>query len=82
MNLPSSLRQLTQLEGSKVELERVNDSLQVQLEEASEREQGAEEEGAVLRQEAEEAQAALVSSEDEIRVYQQELSETQVCGGG
>ena len=37
-----------------------------------------EEEGAGLRQELDETQSALTSAEEEVKVYQQELAETQV----
>lgn len=56
-------------------LESVNDSLRLQLDEV--RDQGQEEEMRV-RGELEEAQAALGTAEEEIKVYQQDLSDTQV----
>lgn len=56
-------------------LESVNDSLRLQLDEV--RDQGQDEEMRV-RGELEEAQAALATAEEEIKVYQQELTDTQV----
>lgn len=56
-------------------LESVNDSLRLQLDEV--RDHGQEEEMRV-RGELEEAQAALNTAEEEIKVYQQELTDTQV----
>ena len=53
----------------------MNDSLRLQLDEV--RDQGQEEEMRV-RGELEEAQAALTTAEEEIKVYQQELTDTQV----
>lgn len=58
-------------------LESVNDSLRLQLDEM--RDQGQEEEMRV-RGELEEAQTALAAAEDEIKVYQQDLADTQVAG--
>lgn len=68
--------QLSELESAKVSLESVNDSLRLQLDEV--RDQGLEAEELHVREELEETQAALTTAEEDVKAYQQELSETQV----
>ena len=68
--------QVSELESAKQSLESVNDSLRLQLDEM--REQGLEVEEMRVRGELEETQAALTAAEEDIKTYQQELSDTQV----
>ena len=68
--------QLLDLEAAKQNLESVNDSLRLQLDEV--RGAGLEAEELRVRGELEETQAALATAEDDIKTYQQELSDTQV----
>ena len=64
---------------AKANLESVNDSLQLQLDDLKEKLSEAEEEGQRVKGDLEEMQSALTTAEEEIRLYQQDLSETQVC---
>lgn len=73
---PCSLVQLLDLEAAKQSLESVNDSLRLQLDEV--REAGLEAEELRIRGELEETQAALTTAEDDIKTYQQDLSDTRV----
>ena len=64
---------------AKANLESVNDSLQLQLDDLKEKLAEAEEEGQRVKGDFEEAQSSLTTAEEEIRLYQQDLNETQVC---
>ena len=68
--------QLSELESAKLSLESVNDSLRLQLDEV--RDQGLEAEELRVRGELEETQAALTAAEEDLKTYQQELTDTQV----
>lgn len=68
---------MLELESAKQSLENVNDSLRSQLDEVGE--QGVDaEEMMRIRGELEETQAALTTAEDDVKTYQQELSDSQV----
>ena len=70
--------QLLELESTKQSLENVNDSLRLQLDEMRE-EQGVEAEDMMkVRGELEDAQTALAAAEEDVKTYQQDLSDTQV----
>ena len=70
--------QLLELESAKQSLESVNDSLRSQLDDVGEPGIDAEE-IMRLRGELEETQAALTTAEEDVKTYQQELTDTQVC---
>ena len=65
-----------EVEAAKQSLESVNDSLRLQLDEV--REAGLEAEEMRVRGELDETQAALTTAEEDIKTYQQELTDTQV----
>ena len=70
------LSQLLEVEAAKQSLESVNDTLRLQLDQVREAELEAEE--LRVRGELEETQAALATAEDDLKTYQQELTDTQV----